>query len=107
MQAIRRKHVRTFLTGYRSGGTPCVFNKPRRALELWAVDEGAVPASAPATSRLFVLPVAARWWVSTDNTLSIPSFAQSGRPLGHTIVNDRRDQTLHVLISFVARLTLS
>ena len=25
MQAIRRKHVRTFLTGYRSGGTPCVF----------------------------------------------------------------------------------
>ena len=37
-------------------------------LELRAVDEGAVPASAPATSRLFVLPVAARRWVSTDNT---------------------------------------
>src|SRR6185503_6105344 len=25
MQANRCKHVRTFLTGYRSGGTPCVF----------------------------------------------------------------------------------
>ena len=35
--------------------------------ELRAVDEGAVPASAPVTSRLFVLPVAARQWVSTDN----------------------------------------
>ena len=38
-----------------------------RVTELQAVDEGAVPASAPATSRLFVLPVAARRWVSTDN----------------------------------------
>ena len=38
-------------------------------LELRAVDEGAVPASAPATSRLFVLPVAARRWVSTDNSV--------------------------------------
>ena len=37
-------------------------------LELRAVDEGAVPASAPVTSRLFVLPVAARRWVLTDNT---------------------------------------
>ena len=36
-------------------------------LELRAVNEGVVPASAPATSRLFVLPVAARRWVSTDN----------------------------------------
>jgi len=40
-----------------------------RVTELRAVDEGAVPASAPVTSRLFVLPVAARRWVSTDNTL--------------------------------------
>ena len=39
-------------------------------LELRAVDEGVVPASAPATSRLFVLPVAARRWVLTDNTSS-------------------------------------
>ena len=37
-------------------------------LGLLAVDEGAVPASAPATSRLFVLPVATRRWVLTDNT---------------------------------------
>ena len=37
-------------------------------LELRAVDEGAVPASAPTTSRLFVLPVATRQWVLTDNT---------------------------------------
>ena len=36
--------------------------------ELRAVDEGAVPASAPVTSRLFVLPVAARRCVSTDNS---------------------------------------
>ena len=36
---------------------------------LRAVDEGAVPASALATSRLFVLPVASRRWVLTDNTL--------------------------------------
>jgi len=69
MQANRCKHVRTFLIRYRSGGTPCVFNKPRRVPELQAVDEGAVPSSAPATSRLFVLSVAARRWVSTDNTL--------------------------------------
>jgi hypothetical protein len=34
---------------------------------LRAVDEGTVPASASVTSRLFVLPVAARRWVSTDN----------------------------------------
>ena len=64
-------------------------------LELRAVDEGAVPASVPATSRLFVLPVAARRWVSTDNTtmardfLAIPlstvssesAFSLSGRIL--------------------------
>jgi hypothetical protein len=35
---------------------------------LRAVDEEVVPASAPATSRLFVLPVATRRWVLTDNT---------------------------------------
>jgi hypothetical protein len=40
-----------------------------RVTELWAVDEGAVSASAPAISWLFVLPVAARRWFSTDNTL--------------------------------------
>ena len=68
VQVNHRKHVRTFLIGYRSGGTPCVFTSRGALLELRAVDEGAVPASAPATSRLFVLPVAARRWVSTDNS---------------------------------------
>ena len=46
---------------------PSVFTSRGVLLELRAVDEGAVPASAPATSRLFVLPVAARRWISTDN----------------------------------------
>ena len=50
-------------------------------LELWAVDEGAVPASAPATSRLFVLPVATRRWVLTDNTFWQHILA---RPVGHS-----------------------
>ena len=68
MQVNCCKHVRTSLIGYRSGGTPCVFTSRGALLELRAVDEGAVPASAPATSRLFVLPVAARRWVLTDNT---------------------------------------
>ena len=67
MQANRCKHVRNFLIGYRSGGTPCVFISRGALLELRAVDERAVPASAPVTSRLFVLPVAARQLVSTDN----------------------------------------
>ena len=68
MQVNHCKHVRTFLIGYRSGGTPCVFTSRGALLELRAVDEGVVPASAPATSRLFVLPIAARRWVSTDNS---------------------------------------
>ena len=35
--------------------------------------EGPVPASAPAASRLFVLPVATRRWVLTDNrTEAVP-----------------------------------
>ena len=68
MQAKHCKHVRTLLIGYRSGGTPYILRNPRRVLGLRAVDEGAVPASAPATSRLFVLPVATRRWVLTDNT---------------------------------------
>jgi hypothetical protein len=44
-------------------------------LGLRAVDEGAVPASAPATSRLFVLPVATRRWVLTDNNSSTQVYA--------------------------------
>src|SRR6185312_14720513 len=62
------EHVCTLLIGYRSGGTPAFHTFSGRVTELRAVDEGEVPASAPATSRLFVLPVAARRWVSTDNT---------------------------------------
>jgi len=43
---------------------------------LQAVDEGAVPASVPATSQLFVLPVATRRWVLTNNTYAlVPSEA--------------------------------
>ena len=45
-----------------------------RVTELRTVDDGAVPASAPATSRLFVLPVAARRWVSTNNNCKIFNF---------------------------------
>jgi hypothetical protein len=48
---------------------PTISGISGRVTELRAVDEGAVPASTPMTSRLFVLPVAARRWVSTDNTL--------------------------------------
>ena len=40
-------------------------------LELRAVDEGAVPTSARETSRLFVLPVATRRWVLTDNNKTV------------------------------------
>ena len=67
------EHVCTLLIGYRSGGTPGFHTLSGRVTELRAVDEGAVPASAPATSRLFVLPVAARRWVSTDNTRTSPA----------------------------------
>src|SRR6185312_9020104 len=62
------EHVCTVLIEYRSGGTPGFHTFSGRVIELRAVDEGAVPASAPATSRLFVLPIATRRWVSTDNT---------------------------------------
>ena len=62
------EHVHTLLIGYRSGGTPGFPRNLRARTGLRAVDEEAVPASAPATSRLFVLPVVARRWVSTDNS---------------------------------------
>src|SRR4026207_1868214 len=71
------EHVCTLLIGYRSGGTPRFHTFSGLVTELRAVDEGAVPASAPATSRLFVSPVAARRWVSTDNRSSAHS-SQSG-----------------------------
>ena len=62
------EHVCTLLIGYRSGGMPGFHTFSGRVTELRAVDEGAVPASAPATSRLFVLPITARRWVSIDNS---------------------------------------
>ena len=68
MQANRRKHVRTFLIEYRSGGTPYILRNLQRVPDCGPLSEEAVPASAPATSRLFVLPVATRRWVLTDNT---------------------------------------
>ena len=68
MQANRLKHVHTFLIRYRSGGTPYILRNLRRVPDCGPLSEEAVPASAPATSRLFVLPVATRRWVLTDNT---------------------------------------
>src|SRR6185369_14012358 len=67
MQANRCKHVRTFLIGYRSGGTPYILRNLRRVPDCGPLSEEAVPASAPASSRLFVLPIATRRWVLTDN----------------------------------------
>ena len=69
MPANRCKHVRTFLIGYRSGGTPYVLQNLWRVPDCGPLSEEAVPASAPATSRLFLLPVATRRWVLTDNTM--------------------------------------
>ena len=66
------EHVCTLLIGYRSGGTPGFHTFSGRVMELRAVDEGAVPASSPATSWFFVLPVVARRWVSTDNSFTLP-----------------------------------
>src|SRR6185312_14993091 len=64
--------VRSTSTPSRSGigqvARPVFHKTSGRVTELRAVDEGAVPTSAPATSRLFVLPVASHRWVSTDNT---------------------------------------
>ena len=51
---------------------PAFYGISGHVTELQAIDEGAVPASAPVTSRFFVLPIAARWWVSTDNTFWQP-----------------------------------
>ena len=73
------EHVYTLLIGYRSGGTPGFHTFSGCVTELRAVDEGAVPASAPATSRLFVLAVATRRWVSTDNSGSLSCSPKPGR----------------------------
>ena len=81
------EHVCTLLIGYRSSGTPGFHTFSGRVTELRAVDEGAVPASAPVTSRLFMLPVAARRWVSTDNRKARGSSSHVAPPASQTCVN--------------------
>ena len=66
-----------------------------RVTELWAVDEGAVPACAPVTSRLFMLPVAARRWVSTDNT-----FLLYLELLAHFTICFSRNMTMWKILNF-------
>ena len=71
MQANRLKHVCTFLIRYGSCGTPYILRNLRRVPDCGPLSEEVVPASAPATSRLFVLPVPTRRCVLTDNTIGI------------------------------------
>ena len=66
-----------------------------RVTELRAVDEGAVPASAPETCWLFVLPVAARRWVSTDNT-----FLLYLELLAHFTICFSRNMTMWKILNF-------
>ena len=71
-----------------------------RVTELRAVDEGAVPASAPATSRLFVLPIAARRWVSTDNSCIYRSPCHScGNQKTNVVLFDFIETTLLISLS--------
>ena len=51
-----------------------------------------MPASAPATSRLFVLPVAARRWVSTDNTFWHARWDDSSTTTPTTEMTGAQDQ---------------
>ena len=67
MHANCYKHVLSFRSGIGQVSLPASY-KAARVPGLRAVDEGAVLASAPVTSRLFVLPVATRRWVLTDNS---------------------------------------
>ena len=62
------EHVCTLLIGYRSGGTPGFYTFSGRAKEIASRQRGSSASSALATSRLFVLPVVARRWVSVDNS---------------------------------------
>ena len=62
------EHVCTLLIGYRSGGTPGFHTSSGRVTEIAGRRRGSSASSALATSRLFVLPVVARRWVSVDNT---------------------------------------
>ena len=82
MQANRLKHVRTYLIRYRSGGTPYILRNLRCVPDCGPLSEEAVPASAPATSRLFVLLVTTRWWVLTDNTSFVDGLDRQMDGLG-------------------------
>src|SRR6185503_15413448 len=67
------EHVCTLLIGYRSGGTPGFHTSSGRVTEIAGRRRGSSASSALATSRLFVLPVVARQWVSVDNMYRCPS----------------------------------
>ena len=60
-----------------------------------------MPASAPAASRLFVLPVATRRWVLTDNTNALfisllSTHSQSKHTLkGHHVEHMEDERTLY------------
>jgi len=62
------EHVCTLLIGYRSGGTPGFDTSSGRVMEIAGRRRGSSDSSALVTSRLFVLPVVARRWVSVDNS---------------------------------------
>src|SRR6185312_520069 len=55
------------LIGYRSGGMPGFHTSSGRVTEIAGRRRGSSASSALATSRLFVLPVVARRWISVDN----------------------------------------
>ena len=56
-----------------------------------------MPASAPAASRLLVLPVTARRWVSTDNSVSLD------RPVGRVLAQAQLSVRLVLLFVDLTR----
>ena len=64
------EHIFTLLIEYRSGGTPSFHTSSGRVTEIAGRRRGSSASSAVVTSRLFVLPVVARRWVSVDNRSS-------------------------------------
>ena len=78
------EHVCTLLIGYRSGGTPGFHTSSGRMTEIAGRRRGSSASSALATSRLFVLPVVARQWVSVDNRF-LAAEASDSSVLGDVI----------------------
>ena len=85
------EHVCTLVIGYKSGGTPGFHTSSRRMTEIAGRRRGSSASSTLPTSRLFVLPVVARQWVSVDNSRRVrwlraaalhaaPPRATAGRP---------------------------